>query len=165
MRRCRDAGSGLGSAGFIVYDDTACLLAAAQIFSRFLFVESCGQCPPCKLGTGAITDMLDQLAAGGSDKNLGRISERLRIVTDASRCYLPAQEQAVIASILRSFPEYVADHLEGRCSRRHDIVIPKITDLAAGTVLYDHQQQRKRPDWTYEPATGDEHPVTGTGAP
>ena len=160
----RDAGSGLGSAGFIVYDDTACMLAAAQIFSRFLFVESCGQCPPCKLGTGAITDMLDQLAVGGSDKNLGRISQRLRIVTDASRCYLPAQEQAVIASILRSFPEDVADHLEGRCGRRHDLVTPKIADLAAGTVLYDHQQQRKRPDWTYEPATG-EHPVTGTGAP
>ena len=71
----------------------------------------------------------------------------------------------MIASILRSFPEDVADHLEGRCGRRHDIVIPKITDLADGTVVYDHQQQRKRPDWTYEPAADDEQPDTGTGAP
>src|SRR5690606_13324116 len=37
-------GSGIGSAGFIVYDDTACMVAVAHLFSRFLAVESCGQC-------------------------------------------------------------------------------------------------------------------------
>jgi NADH-quinone oxidoreductase subunit F len=146
----RGVGAGLGSAGFLVYDDTACLLAVAQMVSRFLFVESCGQCPPCKLGTGAITEALDRIAAGGPDDDLGRIAERLRTVTDASRCYLPAQEQAVIASILRAFPEDVADHLEGTCNRRHDPVIPKLVDLAAdGTVTYDPDQPRKQPDWTY----------------
>jgi NADH-quinone oxidoreductase subunit F len=147
-------GSGLGSAGFIVYDDTACLLAVAQMFSRFLFVESCGQCPPCKLGTGAITDALDRLAGGGTEQDLGVISERLRIVTDASRCYLPAEEKALIASILRSFPDDIADHLEGQCRRRHDIVIPKIVDITNGTVAYDLDQCRKRPDWTYQPDPG-----------
>jgi NADH-quinone oxidoreductase subunit F len=147
-------GSGLGSAGFIVYDDTACLLAVAQMFSRFLFVESCGQCPPCKLGTGAITDALDRLAGGGTEQELGVISERLRIVTDASRCYLPAEEKALIASILRSFPDDIADHLEGQCRRRHDIVIPKIVDITNGTVAYDLDQCRKRPDWTYQPDPG-----------
>ena len=50
------AGSGLGAAGFIVYDDTACMVEVAAAMSRFLWVESCGQCPACKLGTGAITD-------------------------------------------------------------------------------------------------------------
>lgn len=151
----REAGSGLGSAGFIVYDDTACLLAVAQMFSRFLFVESCGQCPPCKLGTGAITDALDRLAVGGSEKDLNVISERLPIVTDASRCYLPAQEQNVIASILRSFPEDVAAHLDGRCGRRHDIVIPKIVNIDGGIVAHDDRQRLKQPDWTYENDTVD----------
>lgn len=145
----RDAGSGLGSAGFIVYDDTACLLAVAQMFSRFLFVESCGQCPPCKLGSGAITDALDRIAGGGPADDLDRIAERLRTVTDASRCYLPAQEQALIAGILRVFPDDLVDHIEDRCRRRHDPTIPKIIDLADGTVRYDDHQQHKRPDWTY----------------
>src|SRR5207245_4681869 len=48
-------GSGLGSAGFIVYDDTACMVDVARTFSRFLWVESCGQCEACKLGCEEIT--------------------------------------------------------------------------------------------------------------
>ena len=51
-------GSGLGSAGFIVYDDTTCMVDAAYRCSRFLSIESCGQCPPCKLGSSAITEHL-----------------------------------------------------------------------------------------------------------
>jgi NADH-quinone oxidoreductase subunit F len=43
-------GSGLGSAGFIVYDDTRSMLAVARSVSRFLYVESCGQCRACKFG-------------------------------------------------------------------------------------------------------------------
>jgi len=42
------AGGGLGAAGFIVYDDTACMVEVARIFSRFLWIESCGQCLCCK---------------------------------------------------------------------------------------------------------------------
>src|ERR671912_1455690 len=60
----RAAGSGLGAAGFLVLDDTASMVEVARELSRFLYVESCGQCPACKLGTGAITDRLDALARG-----------------------------------------------------------------------------------------------------
>jgi NADH-quinone oxidoreductase subunit F len=140
------AGSGLGSAGFIVYDDTACLLQVARTFSRFLYVESCGQCPPCKLGTGAITEALDRLASDRTMRDLGVIQERLPIVTDASRCYLPAEEQAVVSSILRLFPEDVADHVNGQCRRRHDLATPKIVDLVDGIVTYDVDQPLKNPD-------------------
>jgi NADH-quinone oxidoreductase subunit F len=48
----RAVGAGVGSGGF-VYDDEVCALAVAHEYSRFLFVESCGQCPPCKLQSGA----------------------------------------------------------------------------------------------------------------
>ena len=44
------AGGGLGSAGFIVYDDTRSMVAVARMVSRFLYVESCGQCRACKFG-------------------------------------------------------------------------------------------------------------------
>ncbi len=60
----RAIGSGIGSAGFIVYDDTACMVDAAYRFSRFLSVESCGQCPPCKLGSSAITEHLERIETG-----------------------------------------------------------------------------------------------------
>ena len=95
---------------------------------------------------------LDRIRIGdrATDADLGRIEERLRIVTDGNRCYLPVQEQHLVSSILRAFPEDVAAHLEGCCpsERRHDPV-PKIIDLADGVVTYDERQERKRPDWTY----------------
>ncbi|MGB7665830.1 MAG: SLBB domain-containing protein, partial [Candidatus Acidiferrales bacterium] len=47
----RNAGSGLGSAGFMVYDDSNCMVQIAYVFSKFLWMESCGQCRSCKDGT------------------------------------------------------------------------------------------------------------------
>ncbi|MGD9700820.1 MAG: NADH-ubiquinone oxidoreductase-F iron-sulfur binding region domain-containing protein [Acidimicrobiia bacterium] len=144
-------GSGLGAGGFIVYDDSACMVEVAATLSGFLYVESCGQCPPCKLGTGEITALLERIRTGqGEDTDLGQIAERLRIVADGNRCYLPVQERNVISSILRGFPEDVAAHLEGYCrSERQQIPTPKIKDLVDGVVTYDERQERKRPDWTY----------------
>ena len=113
-------GSGLGAAGFVVYDDTACMVDVAAVLSRFLFVESCGQCPPCKLGTGAITGALDDIAAGrGSDASFETLNHWLSVVADANRCFLPVEEQQLIGSILRTFPDDFELHLRGECTRPH----------------------------------------------
>ncbi|MBK5268610.1 MAG: SLBB domain-containing protein [Acidimicrobiia bacterium] len=145
------AGSGLGAAGFIVYDDTACMVEVTATLSRFLSVESCGQCLPCKLGTGHITAALERLCDGtGAAADLDIIKERLRIVADGNRCYLPVQEQNLVSSLLRLYPEDLATHLEGRCaSLRARIPTPKIADLVDGVVTYDERQEHKQPDWSY----------------
>jgi NADH:ubiquinone oxidoreductase subunit F (NADH-binding) len=144
-------GSGLGSAGFIVYDDRTCMVEVAAMLSRFLSVESCGQCPPCKLGTGAITEALARIVAGtGTDRDLSVISERLRVVTDGNRCFLPVEEQRLVSSIITTFQDDFVSHFDlGRCPRPRQLPIPKIVDLSDGTVVYDERQARKRPDWTY----------------
>ena len=144
-------GSGLGSAGFIVYDDTTCMVEVAAMLSRFLSVESCGQCSPCKLGTAAITDSLDRIiAAAATELEFAGIHERLRTVTDGNRCFLPVEEQRLVSSLLAAFPEDFADHLRtGRCPRPRELPIPKIVDIADGVVTYDDAQWRKRGDWTY----------------
>ncbi|HEX6221922.1 MAG TPA: NADH-ubiquinone oxidoreductase-F iron-sulfur binding region domain-containing protein [Acidimicrobiia bacterium] len=145
------AGSGLGAGGFIVYDDSACMVEVAATLSRFLYVESCGQCLPCKLGTGHITEALERIRDGtGTDLDLDIIEERLRIVADGNRCYLPVQEQNLISSILRLYPEDVAAHLDGRCpAAGRAIPTPKLTDLTDGVANFDKRQEHKRPDWTY----------------
>jgi NADH:ubiquinone oxidoreductase subunit F (NADH-binding) len=51
-------GTGLGTGGFIVYDDRTDPVELAAAVSRFLSVESCGQCPACKLGTMRVTEIL-----------------------------------------------------------------------------------------------------------
>ncbi len=147
-------GSGMGSAGFIVHDDTACMVDAAYQFSRFLSIESCGQCAPCKIGSGAITTSLERIETGaGTDRDLAVIQGWLKRVTDGSRCYLATEERIVVASLLRAFPEEFAEHLEtGRCPRPSSRPFPKIVELAGGRVSYDESFWRKRPDWTYDEA-------------
>ncbi|HVM41195.1 MAG TPA: NADH-ubiquinone oxidoreductase-F iron-sulfur binding region domain-containing protein [Acidimicrobiia bacterium] len=144
-------GTGLGAAGFAVYDDSACMVALAALVSRFLYVESCNQCPPCKFGSGELTEYLARIEAGeGTEGDLELMHARLKTVTDGNRCYLPVQEQRVVSSLLQTFPEEVAAHLDGRgCPLPRRLVLPKIVDLDGGEVVYDEQQQRKRPDWTY----------------
>jgi NADH-quinone oxidoreductase subunit F len=143
------AGGGLGSAGFIVYDDETCALAVARLFSRFLYVESCGQCPPCKLQSGEITEALEQIEATGATDQLATIQRALETVTDANRCYLGTEEQQVVSSVLRRFPEDIVAHEEQRCGLRHDLVVPKLVDFMDSAFTYDAKQARKRPDWTY----------------
>jgi NADH-quinone oxidoreductase subunit F len=75
-------------------------------------------------------------------------------VTDGNRCYLAVQERNVVASILRAFPNEIAEHIElGRCPRPRPLVLPKLIDLGDGHATYDTTVYRKRPDWTYEPET------------
>jgi NADH-quinone oxidoreductase subunit F len=142
----------MGSAGFIVHDDTSCMVNAAYIYSRFLSVESCGQCPPCKLGSGEITEHLQRLeTGGGSEEDMQGIAHWLQRVTDGNRCYLAVEEQIVVTSVIRAFPEEFVDHVQhGACPRPRDLPLPKLVDLRDGVATYDESFWRKRSDWTYE---------------
>jgi NADH:ubiquinone oxidoreductase subunit F (NADH-binding) len=144
-------GNGLGAAGYIVYDDTTCMVEVARLFSRFLWVESCGQCEACKLGTGAITERLVAIQSGhGTDRDITVIGARLRNVTDAARCTLPVEAQNIVSSILVKFPEEFAAHLElAACPLTRDLQMPKLVDIAAGIAQFDPRYGLKQPDWTY----------------
>ncbi len=128
-------GSGMGSAGFIVYDDTTCMVDAAYRFSRFLSIESCGQCPPCKLGSSAITEHLERIETGVGCRRRPRRDHRLAGSCHRRQPLLPRGRGADrrVSSILRAFPEEFAEHIElGRCPRPRRLPIPKLIDLADG---------------------------------
>lgn len=55
------AGSGLGSGAVIVMDESTCMVRACQRIARFYFKESCGQCTPCREGTGWMYRMLTRI--------------------------------------------------------------------------------------------------------
>ena len=144
------AGAGLGSAGFIVYDDTRNMIDVAYQISKFLHVESCGQCNPCKTGTHDITAALEHVvtATGSPSDSIATIERRMQTVTDASRCYLPTQEQRVIASLLQAYPEDLQERL-ARSAGDPDVPLPKLLDIVDGVAHLDLEAPRKRPDWTY----------------
>ena len=141
------SGSGLGSAGFVVYDDSTNMTAVAQALSRFLAGQSCGQCPPCKQGTMAITEHLAAIRDGRAhDRILGALEALLRSVTDANRCFLGAEEQRVVSSILRAFPEDIAALIEGQQTEHRTVIVPLITDITDdGTILFDPDSSPPHP--------------------
>ncbi len=144
-------GSGMGAAGFIVHDDTACMVDVAYRMSRFLYVESCGQCPPCKIGSGEITSHLERLVTGAGDaSDLDGIHSWLGRVTDGNRCFLAVEERQVVASLVAAFPEEFVAHAEQRtCPTSGARPFPKLVDLTDGVATYDERFWDKRPDWTY----------------
>ncbi len=137
-------GSGLGTGGFMVFDDRTDPVELAAAVSRFLSVESCGQCPACKLGCEHVTSLLE--ARTGVALDLGVLSGRLGAVTDAARCYLPTQEQRVIESLI---PEMRASRAQ---AERRDLLITKIVDLVGDRFSLDDKQRLKQPDWTFSTA-------------
>ena len=58
------AGSGLGSGAVIVMDETTCMVKACTRIARFYHMESCGQCTPCREGTGWMHRMLQRIVDG-----------------------------------------------------------------------------------------------------
>jgi NADH-quinone oxidoreductase subunit F len=60
----RKIGSALGSAAVIVMDDSTCMVRAIERISRFYKAESCGQCTPCREGTGWMNRLIRRILAG-----------------------------------------------------------------------------------------------------
>ncbi|HEX6261935.1 MAG TPA: NADH-ubiquinone oxidoreductase-F iron-sulfur binding region domain-containing protein, partial [Actinomycetota bacterium] len=147
----RRVGSGLGSAGFVVYDDTTCIVRTTLTYSRFLYVESCAQCPACKHGTGQITELLERIDRGeGREQDLETILARALTVTDAQRCALPTGETLIVQSAVQQFWEEFAAHLGRACETDRDIPVPKYVDYDPETgFALDERYHLKRPDWTY----------------
>lgn len=124
------AGAGLGAAGFAVYDDSVNMTSVASAISGFLAKESCGQCPPCKQGSLAITEHLAAICQGRADDSvLGAVQALLTSVTDANRCYLGTEEQTVVSSVLRSFPDDIVALLEHPGMPLRPIEIPIRADI------------------------------------
>ena len=135
-------GSGLGSGGFIVYDETACILKAGLNFSRFLALESCGQCPSCKGGTARITQRLERLEQGrGTAEDVLAIAEECREIKGQGHCFLVTEESVNISSILHHFTEEVLQHVENGCRLDRPLPLPKMKDFdeESHTFYYDEE--------------------------
>ncbi len=160
----RAAGSGLGAAGFIVFDDEDDLVAVAHGVTRFLAVESCGQCRPCKQDGLESAVLLDRIRRSeGTDRDLAGLEDRLLTVTDGARCYLAQQTQAVAGSVLQQFPDVVSAHLDGSQDAAAAHLVAPIVDLVDGVALLDETQWEKQPDWTHDKTDSGQPPAERYG--
>jgi NADH:ubiquinone oxidoreductase subunit F (NADH-binding) len=148
----REAGTGLGSGGFIVYGQQRDIVQVTHALARFLSIESCGQCLACKLGTTEICELLDQLVRGqGSQTDIEEIRNRCQAVTDGNRCYLPVGAAQTIGSTLEAFADEFAAHVGVATKPEVAVDVPKILDLDpdTGEVTYDLEYRHKRGDWSF----------------
>ena len=147
-----EAGTGLGSAGFVVYDESHCIVKVLATLSRFLAIESCGQCNACKLGTGEITELLEKVDRGaGTQIDLETILKRTHTVTDQNRCYLPVGEQIMVGSTIERFVDEFTEHVGTECWSDREVAVPLIEhiDEDTGEVIYHQRYHLKQPDWSY----------------
>ncbi len=156
----KSIGSGLGCAGFIVFDDQTDFIAVAAGVARFLGVESCGQCAACKSDGLAIADVLAKLCASdASDDDLEVLDASLATVADGARCNLPYQQQAVVGSILELFAGELAQHRDGSGAASSPTLIAAISDLVGDRAMLDGNQAKKQPDWTYDETDSGQWPA------
>lgn len=151
----RDAGVGLGSGGFIVYDSSRAIVDVLSVLLNFLAVESCGQCNPCKLGLTEVADTLRLFQTGqGDDTDLERLIRRTHGVTDQNRCFLPVGGQQLVISTLDAFVDEVIATIDAGEPTPADLPTPVIDhiDHRTGAVTYHPRYHLKRGDWSYADA-------------
>ncbi len=147
----RAIGSGLGTGGYMVYDDTTDLAAVTAGMARFLAVESCGQCAACKDDGLMIADVLDRIATSSAHADdLDVLHERLATVADGARCNLATQQQVVVGSLIDRFPDAIDAHVRHGAPASAPEVIAAVSEMQDGTALIDERQAAKQPDWTFD---------------
>lgn len=108
------AGSMLGTAGVIVFDDTVCLVRVARYYADFFSHESCGQCTPCREGTAWKSRILRRLEeGGGTAHDLEVLRSLKKTMQGTTICLLSDASTFFVQSVLEHFPEEFEAHVAG----------------------------------------------------
>jgi hypothetical protein len=132
--------------------------------SRFLAVESCGQCTPCKQGGLAISGLLDRLCHNDAgEPELAQLGVEVASVADGARCYLASQHEVVVTSLVDRFGSVLDAHVDGSAGPVEPAIVAELTDVADGVATVDLRHGAKQPDWTYEPTDSGQSPADRLG--
>lgn len=110
------AGSMLGTAGVIVFDNTTCMVQVGVYLNRFYANESCGQCTPCREGTHWISRILERFETGGGRPEDIEVLKSLKVqMAGTTICVLSDASLGYIQSAIKYFPEEFEAHIRGKC--------------------------------------------------
>jgi NADH-quinone oxidoreductase subunit F len=111
----KKAGTGLGSAGTIVIDDATCMVAATLKYSNFFKGESCGQCPPCRMGTNNLATLMAKIEEGqGTQKDMDSLLQLCGFVKGTGYCTLVTGAAVLVQSSVKLFQKEYEEHLRLR---------------------------------------------------
>jgi NADH-quinone oxidoreductase subunit F len=158
-------GSGLGTASLTVVGEGTDMTAVAAGVARFLAVESCGQCTPCKADGLTLADALDRLCAGsGGQHDLDAAKQALSTVADGARCNLASQQQAVVGAILADWDDEVVRHATAAVPAVEPYLVAEVVGInEEGDVTLDEGRRTKQPDWTHDTPWSGSYPADELG--
>ena len=107
------AGSMLGSGAVIFMDDTTCMVRALMRLSYFYFEESCGQCTPCREGTGWLYRMVHRIEHGeGRPEDLDLLNSVADNIAGRTICALGEAAALPVKSFIKHFRDEFDYHIE-----------------------------------------------------
>ena len=116
------AGTMIGSAGVIVMDESTCIVEALRSASHFFAHESCGQCSPCREGTGWVEKIVDRILAGqGREQDLANLLSIAGNMCGTTICAFGDAAATPVISYIKKFrPEFEFHIKEGHCEIRQE---------------------------------------------
>lgn len=110
-------GSMMGSGGLIVMDEDNCMVDIAKFFLEFTVDESCGKCPPCRIGTKRMLEILNKITRGSGElEDIDKLEVLAKNIKASALCGLGQTAPNPILSTLRYFKdEYIAHVVDKKC--------------------------------------------------
>ena len=106
-------GAIVGSGGMVVMDDSNCMVSLAKFFLSFTTEESCGKCPPCRVGTKILLDMLTDIAEGrGKEGDIETLEDLSRDIIATSLCGLGQTAPNPILTTIKYFKDEYETHIK-----------------------------------------------------
>ncbi|MBI4124990.1 MAG: NADH-quinone oxidoreductase subunit NuoF [Deltaproteobacteria bacterium] len=116
---CAGCGTSLGSGGFYVMDETTCMVKMLQYTAKFYEHESCGQCTPCREGTGWVSQIVRRIEEGhGRQRDLDLLIDVSKnMVNGRTICVFADALALPVISYVTKFRAEFEEHIKlGRCS-------------------------------------------------
>jgi len=112
-----ELGAIMGSGGLIVMDEDTCMVDMARFFLEFVQDESCGKCPPCRIGTKRMLEILTRICEGkGELSDIDTLIALSNTIKDTALCGLGQTAPNPVLSTIRHFrEEYIAHIRDKHC--------------------------------------------------
>ncbi|MGI6425067.1 MAG: NADH-quinone oxidoreductase subunit NuoF [Tepidanaerobacteraceae bacterium] len=110
-----EAGSMMGSGGMIVMDEDNCMVDIAKFFLAFTQEESCGKCPPCRIGTKRMLEILERITNGeGREGDIELLESLAESIKASALCGLGQTAPNPVLSTLKYFRDEYEAHIKDK---------------------------------------------------
>ena len=111
-------GSMMGSGGMVVMDEDTCMVDVAKFFLSFTQSESCGKCPPCRIGTFQMLQVLERITSGeGRQGDIELLEDLGKNIVKGSLCGLGNSAPNPVLTTIRYFREEYEEHINNKYCR------------------------------------------------